>query len=108
MVGRSAMVAYEDRVEPRDETLHRARLLVADGTARVVTVVNLSPNGFMARCDAPLAVGETVTIALPIVGAFAAEVRWALGGRIGCKLALEVPPALYQFVLAAMRDGAAG
>ncbi|KQN90441.1 hypothetical protein ASE95_13180 [Sphingomonas sp. Leaf231] len=103
MPARQAMMAYEDRVEPRDETLHRARLSSADGNAWLVTIVNLSPNGFMARCDDAIAVGTAVTVTFPVVGAFVAEVRWALGGRIGCKLSREVPPALYQFVLQAMR-----
>ncbi len=103
MPARMAMMAYEDRVEPRDETLHRAMLCRADGVARLATIVNLSPNGFMARCDEAITVGETLTVTLPVAGSFAAEVRWALGGRIGCKLAQEVPPSLYQFVIAAMR-----
>lgn len=98
-----AMMAYEDRVEPRDETLFRVRLHTADGSDRVATVVNVSPNGFMARCEAAIPAGAMVTITLPVVGTFDAEVRWALGGRIGCKFTQEVPPALYQFVLAAMR-----
>ncbi|GAA4218841.1 hypothetical protein GCM10022253_19950 [Sphingomonas endophytica] len=103
MAVRSATMAYEDRVEPRDETLHRTRLGVAGGETRLVTIVNVSPNGFMARSEEAITVGETVTVTLPVAGSFVAEVRWALGGRIGCKLAQEVPPALYQFVLAAMR-----
>ncbi len=103
MAARYAMMPHEDRAEPRDETLHRTRLTNAGGTALLATIVNLSPNGFMARCDEAIAVGDTVTVTLPVAGTFTAEVRWALGGRIGCKLAQEVPPALYQFVLAAMR-----
>ena len=103
MAVRSATIAYEDRVEPRDETLHRTRLITADGTPRLVTIVNVSPNGFMARSDDAFAVADLVTVTLPVAGTFTAEVRWALGGRIGFKLAQEVPPALYQFVLAAMR-----
>lgn len=103
MAVRSATIAYEDRVEPRDEALHRTRLIVATGDARLVTIVNVSPNGFMARSDGAFAVGDIVAVTLPVAGCFTAEVRWALGGRIGCKLAQEVPPALYQFVLAAMR-----
>ena len=103
MATRPAPLAYEDRVEPRDTTLYRARLVSDDGGWRHATVVNVSPNGFMVRCDAPLEPGARVTITLPIVGAFVAEVRWALGGRIGCRLDREVPPALYQFMLAAMR-----
>lgn len=100
---RLARIAYEDRVEPRDETLYRTRLGGAHGAAWPATIVNLSPNGFMARCDEEIAAGDTVTVALPVAGSFAAEVRWALGGRIGCRLAQEVPPSLYQFVIAAMR-----
>jgi hypothetical protein len=96
-------MAYEDRGEPRDETLHRTRLSIAGGAPLLVTIVNVSPNGFMARTDEAVAVGDVVTVTLPVAGSFAAEVRWALGGRIGCRLAQEVPPALYQFVLAAMR-----
>lgn len=103
MSARLAMTAYEDRVEPRDETLYRTRLSTTDGVGRVVTVVNLSPNGFMARSDEAFAVGDAVTITLPVAGTFVAEVRWVLGGRLGCKLTQEVAPALYQFVLAAMR-----
>ncbi|MFK3888015.1 PilZ domain-containing protein [Sphingomonas sp. NPDC079357] len=103
MAVRSATIAYEDRVEPRDETLHRTRLIVASGESRLVTIVNVSLNGFMARSDDAFAVGDLVTVTLPVAGSFTAEVRWALGGRIGCKLAQEVPPALYQFVLSAMR-----
>ncbi len=105
MVARSAIAAYEDRVEPRDETLHRIRMETMPGSSHTVLIVNLSPNGFMARCDHDLAVGERVSVVLPVVGHFGAEVRWALGGRIGCRLSSEIPAALYQFVLAAMREG---
>jgi hypothetical protein len=103
MAVRSATIAYEDRVEPRDETLYRTRLIVAGGEPRMVTIVNVSPNGFMARSDEAFAPGDAVTVTLPVAGCFTAQVRWALGGRIGCRLAQEVAPALYQFVLAAMR-----
>ncbi len=103
MVARSAMMAYEDRVEPRDETLCRTWLFDAAGARHAVTVVNLSLNGFMARSDAALASGERVVLTLPVVGDRTAEIRWSLGGRVGAKFAQELPAALYPCALAAMR-----
>ncbi|MEH3046898.1 PilZ domain-containing protein [Sphingomonas adhaesiva] len=100
---RPAIAVFEERVEPRDETLFRTRLRLEDGSAHAATIVNVSPNGFMARCDAVVAIGDRVAVTLPVVGDFSGEVRWTLGGRIGCRLTREVPPALYQFALAAMR-----
>lgn len=103
MAARPVLLTPDDRAEPRDETMHRTQLRDGGGATRMVTVVNLSPNGFMARCDGDIAIGDRVAIVLPVVGEFAGEVRWSLGGRIGCKLTREVPGALYQFVVAAMR-----
>jgi hypothetical protein len=57
----------------------------------------------MARCETEIVEGQRLTVTLPVVGRFDAEVRWALGGRIGCRLLAEIPPALYQFALVAMR-----
>lgn len=98
-----ARIAHEDRVEPRDETLHRVPMHRAGGAPTVATIVNVSPNGFMARCDEPLVAGDAVTVTFPVVGTFAATVRWSLGGRIGCRLSREIAPALYQFMVVAMR-----
>ena len=98
----TALMPSDDRAEPHDETMHRVPLR-GDAGRHMATIVNVSPNGFMARCDGELTIGDRVEVTLPVVGTFDAEVRWALGGRIGCRLAQEVPPALYQFVVAAMR-----
>ncbi len=100
---RPAIAVFEERVEPRDETLFRTRLRLDDGSSLPAVIVNVSPHGFMARCDATVAVGDMLGVTLPVVGDFVAEVRWTLGGRIGCRLTREVAPALYQFAVAAMR-----
>lgn len=100
---RPAIAVFEERVEPRDETLFRTKLRLDDGTFYPATIVNVSPNGFMARCDAVVAIGDMVAVTLPVVGDFTGEVRWTLGGRVGCRLTREMAPALYQFALAAMR-----
>lgn len=103
MAARPLSASFEDRAEPREETLHRIHARDADGGDHVLTIVNVSPNGFMARCDSEAAVGAILSVSLPTVGDFHAEVRWSLGGRLGCRLNREIPPALYQFALAAMR-----
>lgn len=101
-MGRPAIAIFEERAETRDETMFRARGRSGDSSFPM-TIVNVSPHGFMARCETGLPVGSLVSVTLPVVGDFTGEVRWTLGGRIGCRLTREIPPALYQFALAAMR-----
>lgn len=92
------------RSEPRDEVLHRTRGVCAGGEMLTLTIVNVSPHGLMARCDAPLDAGARIAILLPVIGRVWAEVRWALGGRIGCKLDATIPAARYYELLAALRS----
>lgn len=96
-------LAQDGRVEPRDETLHRTVAMDDASCAQRIVIVNLSPHGFMARTQHDLAPGHRLTLDLPLAGHFTAEVRWSLGGRIGCQLDREIPNALYGAVLVAMR-----
>ena len=59
------------------------RLLLADGTVAAATLRNLSAQGFMAECQAFVAIGSAVELVLPGIGTREAVVRWALAGRIG-------------------------
>ncbi|KQT32268.1 hypothetical protein ASG29_10640 [Sphingomonas sp. Leaf412] len=95
--------SQDDRIAPRDETWRRVRSSDASGARLPVLVVNLSPHGLMARVDEPVAVGARLTFHLPQVGAVMAEVRWSLGGRIGCKFDATIGPEDYPRVLALMR-----
>src|SRR3546814_9838042 len=62
--------------------------------------------GLMARCDAGYAVGDRLRITLPVVGVVVAEIRWSLGGRIGCQL--DRPIALSDYYdLLAVKSGRA-
>lgn len=81
----------EDRREPRLDVLHRTHVVQANGVERAVTVVNVSANGFMARADGEWASGDVLSVFLPVAGIVEAEVRWVLGGRIGCKLLRTIP-----------------
>ena len=96
-------LAFSDgRREGRDEVHYRARGTHADGRVLQLLVVNISPNGLMARCDAAVAENDRVRIALPGLGALGAQVRWALGGRIGCQFDRPIGLGNYYELLAAM------
>ncbi len=101
----AAMAAHNEyRHEPRDEVHHRARATdLAASCPLPMLIVNFSPGGLMARCEMPLAPGDRFRVVLPGAGARIAEVRWALGGRIGCQFEQPIPLLDYAYALAAMR-----
>ena len=94
-------LSHEDRAQPRDEVYHRTRATLADRRSITVMVVNLSPGGMMARAEAEIAVGERLTLQLPVVGIVTAAVRWSLGGRIGCQFDRPIDQRDYSALLAA-------
>lgn len=93
-------LAYaSERREDRDEVHHRTRAVAAGGANVPVTVVNISPNGLMARCESALEPGMRLGLFLPGLPPVNAEVRWVLGGRIGCEFERSIPPAAYYALL---------
>lgn len=98
----SARYLDDERSEPRDEVHHRTRATRSDGMPIELVVVNISARGLMARCETPLQVGDRLRIKLPAVGSIPAEIRWSLGGRVGCQLDHSIPLAGYFQLLAAM------
>lgn len=94
---------HDDRAEPRDETWRRVRVRDEAGARAPMLVVNLSPGGLMARSEELVAIGDRLVFDLPHAGPRAAEVRWALGGRLGCRFDEAIPLALYTGTLTAMR-----
>ena len=94
-------LAYrDDRASARDEVQYRTRATGALGQSLSLLIVNLSAQGLMARCEAPLKEGDRLRITLPVVTAVEAEVRWALGGRIGIQLDRPIDLADYYELLA--------
>ncbi len=100
------MAAYAQNVMPaeqrdaeREDVFYRTRCTTADGSVEPAQVVNISASGFMARSEGDFAEGDRITIRLPVVGAVAAEVRWALGGRIGCRFEEMIGLAPYLSLL---------
>ena len=96
------LATAEDRRELRDEVHYRARAFGPDARQLNFLVVNLSPHGLMARCETPFAIGDRLRVVLPITGSMVAEVRWSLGGRVGCRFEQAVELATYYELLAAL------
>ena len=97
-----ATAVRDARGEPRDEVMHRTHALDGDGGTMKLVLVNMSANGFMARCEGEPAAGNRLRIRLPIIGYADAVVRWSLGGRIGCELERTIPLADYYTMLTVM------
>jgi hypothetical protein len=104
-MGAPALAYDEKRELPRDEVHYRARAYGADAQPVSLLIVNLSAQGLMARTDHDRPVGERLHITLPVVGVRTAEVRWSLGGRVGCELDRQIDLADYYELLAALVKG---
>ncbi|WEK41684.1 MAG: PilZ domain-containing protein [Candidatus Sphingomonas colombiensis] len=98
----AASISFDARGELRDEVYHRTSATRADGPALSLLIVNISPSGLMARSTEVLEPGTTLSLMLPAIGQIGAEVRWSLGGRLGCQLARTIPPSLYYEMLAGL------
>jgi hypothetical protein len=96
-------LAFSDpRRIDREDVHYRARGQGPDGRQITLLIVNISPHGLMARCDESFDDGARIRITLPAVGSVAAEVRWSLGGRLGCEFEQMVELAAYYDLLAAV------
>ncbi|MDP5278172.1 PilZ domain-containing protein [Sphingomonas sp. DG1-23] len=95
----------DDRQEMRDDVHYRARAYGPDARQLTFLVVNLSPHGLMARCDTPFETGDRLRIVLPVAGTLVAEVRWSLGGRLGCQFDPAIDLASYYELVAVLLKG---
>ncbi|MFD1612053.1 PilZ domain-containing protein [Sphingomonas tabacisoli] len=98
----AAQVQPDRRQSERDEVFYRTRATAAGRGSFAVQVVNISANGFMIRADIDVAIGDSIMIRLPVVGEIRAEVRWSLGGRVGCQFVRMIGLAPYLELLAAL------
>ena len=73
--------------------------ITAKGRTHGARIINISALGLMCRTEAPLAIGERLTIWLPVVKNHAGEVRWSEDGRIGVEFLQRIEPQLYDAML---------
>lgn len=102
MAGMAAVAYRDERSIGRDEVHYRARAIGPDARPLSIIIVNISAMGLMARCDGNFAEGDRIHITLPVLGVVVAQIRWSLGGRIGCELDRMIELADYYELMAAM------
>lgn len=90
------------RQSDREEVSYRTRANATGLGGISLQIVNISANGFMARTEAEMSIGQALSIRLPVLGEVKAEVRWSLGGRVGCQFARMVDLADYLDLLGAL------
>jgi hypothetical protein len=90
------------RREGRDDVHYRARAFGPDARQHTFLIVNISPHGMMVRCEHCFEVGDRIRMQLPVVGAVAGEIRWSLGGRLGCQFEQAIDLASYYELIATM------
>ena len=105
-MGLGSLAIAEPRREDRDEIHYRATAFGPDARQVSLLIVNISPHGLMARCDLDYDVGQRLRVNLPIVGVAIAEVRWSLGGRVGCQFGRMIEVAPYLEMLGELVKGA--
>ena len=98
----ASLAFRDDRTVGRDEVHYRAKAFGPDAKPLALVIVNMSAMGLMARCETAYEPGDRITISLPVVGAIVAQIRWSLGGRIGCELDRPIDLADYYELLATM------
>lgn len=74
--------------------------LTARGQSHGARIINISALGLMCRTEAQLAIGEQVSLWLPIIKEVPAEVRWAEDGRVGVEFRVPIEPRVYDAMLA--------
>lgn len=99
-------LAHADvRREERDDVHYRARAVGPESRQLALLIVNISPHGLMARCETCFEVGDRIHVNLPVVGSIEAEVRWSLGGRIGCQFDTAIELASYYDLVTTLVRG---
>jgi hypothetical protein len=96
----AGLPADDRRGIERDEVHYRARAFGPDAQPVTLLIVNISPHGLMARCEASFDEGDRLRVMLPVVGVAAAEIRWCLGGRLGASFDTAIDLANYYELIA--------
>lgn len=101
-MGLAQAAGSDERAIPRDEVHYRARAFGPDARPLTLLIVNMSAMGLMARCETDYQPGDRLRVNLPVVGTVVAEIRWSLGGRLGCELERTIDLADYYDLLAVL------
>jgi len=75
------------------------RLRPNDWSSIEITMLDLSPSGFRARCEARLPVGSAVSLDVAGVGAVEAQVEWQRGQQFGARFFVPIDLASCAWTL---------
>ena len=76
--------------------------ITARGQSHGVRIINISALGLMCRCEEPLAAGEQISIWLPILQHYPADIRWVEDHRVGMEFLQPITPTVYGAIRALM------
>lgn len=88
-----------DQRRARRDLVDMVSHVMADGQSHDVRIINISALGLMCRSDSIFTPGDRVSIWLPIVQDYPAEIRWAEDGRAGMEFFEPIGPKIYDAML---------
>ena len=89
MIPRTVRRMFDERTEPRQETVSQTAVLELRGRKHVVRLINLSRSGAMMSFPSMPTIGEAVAIHLSDRGRVCGNVCWVRDGRIGVNFAAK-------------------
>ncbi|WP_298395973.1 PilZ domain-containing protein [Sphingobium sp.] len=95
---RSRDPAIDQRRAKRD-LVDMVSHIMANGRSHSVRIINISMLGLMCRSDSVFMSGDRISIWLPILQDYPAEVRWTEDGRIGMEFFEPITPKIYDAML---------
>ncbi|MBA4091854.1 PilZ domain-containing protein [Sphingobium sp. 3R8] len=88
-----------DQRRAQRELVDMVSHVTAQGRSHGVRIINISALGLMCRSDSALLQGERVSIWLPILKDYPAEIRWVEDGRVGMEFYEPISPKIYDAML---------
>lgn len=73
--------------------------ITTGGRTHGIRIINISALGLMCRSDSSFMSHEQVSVWLPIVKDYAAEIRWVEDGRLGMEFLEPITPQIYDAML---------
>ncbi|MEC3910863.1 PilZ domain-containing protein [Sphingobium sp. CR2-8] len=88
-----------DQRRARRDLVDMVSHATARGRSQSIRIINISSLGLMCRTDGDLLKGERVSVWLPIVKDYEAEIRWVEGNRVGMEFYTAIEPRIYDAML---------
>jgi hypothetical protein len=101
-VATASYVGVDQRQSPRTDVYARVPVMLPDGRMVTVTVVNISADGLLMRCEHVLAIDSICTVTLPVIGRIKALTIWSIGGRSGVNFLQQIDARDYLPLLRAL------